>query len=240
LTSFDFIQSILPNLLFGFPGQRPGGLVLSLVLSALAIGCGFLLALVVGAGRASLSSAVARQAAAVYVGVFRGLPLVLLLLLIHQVIGGRRFGLDFSPLTSTLIALTLYTSAYQAEIVRAGLLAVPPTLIDSARLMGANRWQIFFFVRLGYALQAMIPAFTGQAISLFKDSSVVVVLGVGELMTVARSALGSDVRNSIYWIPVYLTVGLMYALVALAASRLAARWERRGRLADQLSTLANL
>ncbi|MBI3241198.1 MAG: ABC transporter permease subunit [Chloroflexi bacterium] len=239
MTAFDFILSILPNLLFGFPGQRPGGLVLSLLISALAIGSGFLLALFVGAGRAS-SVAPARRLTALYVEVLRGLPLVLLLLLIHQVIGGRRFGLDFSPLTSTLAALTLYTSAYQAEIVRAGLAAVPPTLIDSARLMGANRWQIFFFVRLRYALRVMLPAFTGQAISLFKDSSVVVVLGVGELMTVARSALGSDIRNSIYWVPVYFTVGLMYAAVALLASRLAARWERRGRLADQLSNLANL
>ncbi|MEK7326285.1 MAG: ABC transporter permease subunit [Chloroflexota bacterium] len=239
MSSLDFIQSILPNLLFGFPGQRPGGLTLSLLISALAIGCGFVIALGVGAGRASRATA-ARRLTAVYVGLFRGLPLLLLLLLVHQVIGGRRFGLDFSPMTSTLIALTLYTSTYQAEIVRAGLLAVPPELIDSARLMGANRWQIFLFVRLRYALRAMLPAFTGQAISLFKDSSVVVVLGVGELMTVARSALGSDVRNSIYWVPVYFTVGLMYAAVALIASRLAARWERRGRLADQLSNLANL
>jgi polar amino acid transport system permease protein len=239
MTSLDFIQSILPNLLFGFPGQRPGGLALSVIISALAIGCGFVIALGVGAGRAS-SAALARRLMAGYVGLFRGLPLLLLLLLVHQVIGGRRFGLDFSPMTSALIALTLYTSAYQAEIVRAGLMAVPPELIDSARLMGANRWQIFVFVRLRYALRVMLPAFTGQAISLFKDSSVVVVLGVGELLTVARSALGSDVRNSAYWVPVYLTVGLMYAAVALIVSRLAARWERRGRLADQLSNLANL
>jgi His/Glu/Gln/Arg/opine family amino acid ABC transporter permease subunit len=229
----------LPALLFGFPGQRPGGLVLSLLLAAAAIGLGFAAALVVGAGRV-VHWWVARQLATAYVEIFRGLPLLLLLLLIHQFVGGRRFGFDFSPLTSSLIALTLYTSAYQAEIVRAGLVAMPEELADSARLMGADPWRIFFLVRLRYAVRVMLPAFTGQAISLFKDSSVVVVLGVGELMTVARAGLGSDVRNSVYWVPVYLTVGLLYALVALIVSRLAARWERRGRLADQLHNLANL
>ena len=74
---------------------------------------------------------------------------------------------------------------------------------------------------------------------MFKDSSVVLVLGVGELMTVARSVLGSDIRNSVYWVPIYLTVGVLYAAVALIVSRLADRWERRSRLADQLTYLAN-
>lgn len=239
MSVLEFLWKWLPTLLFGFPGQRPGGLTLSVLLALLAIGLGFVLALVVGAGRLA-PWWVARRLAGAYVEVFRGLPLLLLLLLVHQFIGGRRFGLDLSPLASALIALTLYTSAYQAEIVRAGLAAVPQELTDSARLMGANSWQIFFRVRLRYTLRAMLPAFTGQAISLFKDSSVVLALGVGELMTVARSALGSDLRNSVYWVPVYLTVGLLYAAVALAVSRLADRWERRGRLADLLTNLANV
>ncbi len=233
MTALEFLWRLLPTLLVGFPGQRPGGLVLSVVLAAIAIALGFVVALIIGAMRVAGWRAT-RWLAAAYVEAFRGLPLLLLLFLIHQFIGGQRFGLDFSPLTSALIALTLYTSAYQAEIVRAGLAAVPQELADSARLMGAKPWQIFFLVRLRYALRVMLPAFTGQAISLFKDSSVVVVLGVGELMTVARSTLGSDVRNSVYWVPVYLAVGLLYALVALVVSRVAARWERRSRLAGQL------
>lgn len=234
----DFLWRFLPALLFGFPGQRPGGLTLSVLLAAVAIAGGFLIALVVGSGRLAPWWTV-RRVAGVYVDVFRGLPLLLLLLLVHQFVGGRRFGLDFSPITSALAALTLYTSAYQAEIVRAGLAAVPQEVTDSARLMGANRWQVFFRVRLRYTLRAMLPAFAGQAISLFKDSSVLLVLGVGELMTVARSALGSDIRNSVYWVPMYLMVGLLYAVVALAVSRFANRWEHRSRLADQLTHLVN-
>lgn len=236
---FDFLLSVFPNLLFGFPGQRPGGLVLSLLIAVAALALGFSVALGLGAMRASQSRSL-RWLSGLYVNVFRGLPLLLLLLLIHQFVGGKRFGLDFSPLTSALIALTLYTSAYQTEIVRAGLAAVPVELIESAQLLGAGRWQRFSGVRLRYALRVMLPAFTGQAISLFKDTAVVVVLGVGELLTVARSVLGSDMQNTMYWVPLYLTVGALYAGVALAASRGAAVWERRSRLAAQLTQLANL
>jgi His/Glu/Gln/Arg/opine family amino acid ABC transporter permease subunit len=238
-STFYFLLSILPNLLFGFPGQRPGGLVLSILISVAAIGAGFVVALCVGTARTS-GWGLMQQAARVYVNVFRGLPLLLLLLLIHQFVGGARFGLDFSPMTSTLIALTLYTSAYQAEIVRAGLEAVPQPLIDAARLMGAGPWQRFIFVQLRYALQTMLPAFTGQAITLFKDSSVVLVLGVGELMTVARTTLGSDVQYSVYWVPVYLLVGVLYAGVALVMSRIASAWEQRLKLADQVVMLGNV
>jgi ABC-type arginine transport system permease subunit len=64
----------------------------------------------------------------------------------------------------------------------------------------------------------MLPAFTGQAISLFKDTSVVVVLGVGELLAVARTALGSDVTHTPYWLSLYMPVAVLYLSVALLAS----------------------
>ncbi len=222
----EFLWKNLPNLLIGFPDQRPGGLALSLLLAGTAIGFGFGLALLVGMARTS-PFWLLRQLAMLYVNIFRGLPLLLLLLLIHQFVGGRRFGLSFSPTTSALISLTLYTSAYQAEVIRAGLLAVPREMVESARSMGASVGRVFWVVRLRYALHVMLPALVNEVITLFKDSSVVVVLGVGDLMMVARAALGSNVKNAVYWIPMYLLVGGLYALVALVISRLAIHWENR-------------
>ncbi len=233
-----FLWRQLPNLLVGFPQQRPGGLVLSLVLAVLAVGVGFAVALPVGSGRLSPRRTV-RGLALAYIELFRGLPLILLLLLVHQGLGGRRFGLDLSPRQSAFIALTLYTSAYQAEIVRAGLQAVPQPMLDSARLLGASTWQIFWRIQLRYALRVMWPAFVGQAISLFKDTSVLVVLGVGELMTTARAALGSDIRNAAYWVSLYLLVGLLYMVVALLASQAARRWEQHRTSTDLVHSLAN-
>ncbi|MFQ5577561.1 MAG: ABC transporter permease subunit [Anaerolineae bacterium] len=233
-----FLWRNLPNLLIGFPHQRPGGLLLSVLLALLSLGLGFLLATAVGSGRAGRRR-LWRWPSALYIEVFRGLPLILLLFLIHQGIGGRRFGLDLSPRQSALIALTLYTSAYQAEIIRAGLLAVPQQLVDSARLVGGSAWQVYWRVKLRYALTTMLPALTGQAISLFKDTSVVVVLGVGELLTVARAALGSDIANATHWVSLYLLVGGLYLGVAVLASNMARRLERTRPQTGLVYSLAN-
>lgn len=234
----QFVWQNLPNLLIGFPQQRPGGLLLSVGLALISLGFGFLVATLVGSGRAS-PRRFWRWPAMLYVELFRGLPLILLLFLIHQGLGGRRFGLDLSPYQSALIALTLYTSAYQSEIVRAGLQAVPQQLVDSARLVGGSTWRVFWQIKLRYTLRIMLPAFTGQAISLFKDTSVVVVLGVSELMTVARTTLGSDIRNAPYWVTIYLVVGLLYLSVAFIISNLAQRFEKKRTSQDLVFSLAN-
>jgi len=235
----NFLLENIPNLILGYPGHRPGGLMMSLLLAAAAVGVGFLLAVLIGTANESRHRAVQLLAGG-YVQVFRGIPLILLLLIVHQLFGyGRRIGLPLTPLVSALVALTLYSSAYQAEIVRAGLLAVPERLVESARLLGSNRRQTYRLIKLRYAVFVMMPAFTGQAISLFKDTSVVVILGVAELMTVARIVLGSDVANAPHWVGLFLLVGLFYFVVAFILSRIAQRWERERPSADLVHSLAN-
>ena len=234
----DFLISNLTNLLIGFPGQRPGGLLLSILLALIGIGAGFMIGLIVGSGRGSRFSLI-RGASRAFIEVFRGLPLILLLVLIHQVIGGRRFGLDISPRTAALISLALYSGAYQAEIVHAGLRATPSQLVESARVIGGSPWQVFRWIKLRYALRVMFPAFVGQAISLFKDTSVVVIIGVADLMMIGRAVLGSDVKNLSNWVGLYLFVGFLYFIVAFGFSILARRSERARQSIDLVHSLAN-
>ena len=205
--------------------------MLSLFLAVLAVAVGFCLAIPVSSAERSAWRPL-RWCAIAYVEVFRGLPLILLLVLVHQGLGGVRFGLNWSPRMSALVALALYSSAYQAEILRAGLATVPLELVESARLMGSRPRQVYILVKLRYALRVMLPAFTGQAISLFKDTSVVVVIGVAEMMTVARMALGADVTNASYWVTMYTFVGVLYFVIAFCLSRLSQRWEQRSRQPD--------
>lgn len=234
-----FILKNLPNLLVGFPAHRLGGLLMTLFLAVTAVTLGFVLAIILGTVYESKHRPV-RLLAHGYVQFFRGIPLILLLLLVHQVLGyGRQLGLERTVLTSALVALTLYSSAYQAEIVRAGLQAAPAGMVESARLLGSSRRQAYWHIQLRYVWHVMLPAFTGQAISLFKDTSVVVVLGVAELMTVAQIALGSDVGNAAYWAPLFLVVGLFYFIVAFGLSRAAQHWERGHRTGDLVHSLAN-
>lgn len=239
MSEIDFFFSNLPNLLIGFPNYRPGGLLLSVSLAATAILLGFIIAVAVGFAQRS-PRPIIRQGATLYAALLRSIPLILLVLLVHTLLGsGRRLGIYGSPLVSALIALSLYSSAYQAEIVRAGLDAVPGRLVESARMLGSSRGQAYRLIELRYALHIMKPALTGQAISLFKDSSVVVIIGVAELMTVARIVLGNDVANAPYWVALYSGVGLLYFIVAFSVSRLAIRWEKRGRPLALVHSLAN-
>ena len=234
-----FLIDNLLNLLIGFPGNRPGGLLISIGLAVVAVVVGFLIAVLLGLAYESNNRPM-RLFAHTYVQIFRGLPLILLLLLVHSLLGyGRRQGLTITPLMSALVALTLYSSAYQAEIVRAGLRAVPSRLTESARLMGSNRWQTYTLIKLPYTWRVMLPAFTGQAISLFKDTSVVIIIGVADLMTTARIALGSDVGNAPYWVALYLVVGFFYFAVAFTLSRIAQRHEKQLQTGDLVHSLAN-
>ena len=236
----EFILENLPNLLVGFPGHRPGGLLMSLVLALFGLTVGFAAGLVVVGALTSRFRPV-RWFGAGYVQVFRGVPLILLLLIVHQLLGGASVpGIVSAPLLSAFLALVLYSSSYQADIIYTGLRAVPVNLVDDARLMGATPWQVFGQIKLPYSLRVMQPALAGQGITLFKDTSVVVVLGVADLTTNARIALGSDVTNAPYWVATYLTVGLLYFVVAFGLSRLASRSERRLQHGDLVHSLAKL
>ena len=230
MNQLEFLIKNLPHLLIGFPGQRPGGLLMSIGLAVVAIGLGFVIALFVGSAERVRFRPISLLAR-LYTETIRGLPLLLLLVLIHSL-------LRVQPRTSALIALTLFSSAYQAEIVRAGLRAVPSDLVETARTIGGSRWQTLRFLELRYAIRVMLPAFTGEAISLFKDTSVVIILGVAELMTVARFVLGSEVSNSPYWLGLYLLVGFLYFGTATLLAQLARRLERRENSAEFIQSLA--
>jgi general L-amino acid transport system permease protein len=234
----EFLIKNLANLLVGFPGHRPGGMLMSIILAVTANGLGFILAILVGIGYQSHIKTI-RWASRLYIEIFRGLPLILLLLIMYLIVGSRRFGIDLSPRAAALTALALYSGAYQAEIVRSGLRSVPMELIDAARVMGSRPFQVLMLVKMRYTLRVMAPAFVGQAISLFKDTSVVVIIGVAELTTVARSVLGSDVANTTFWVSLYLFVGFLYFCIAFGLSQHAQNWERKNRSGDLVHSLSN-
>ncbi len=226
----EFALRNLPNFLIGFPGNRPGGLLMSLILTVVGIGAGFAAAVPLAA--ALTSRRVVRVPARAVVRVMSGVPLILLLLVVHQFLGGARLlGLS-TTLTSAFVTLALYSGAYQGDIIAAGFRSVPPGVVEDARLLGSSRRQVFWLVRLPYAVRVMQPALAGQAITLFKDSSVVIVLGVADLTTTARIALGSDVANAPFWVATYLTVGAIYFVVAFTMSRIARRRELTRRYAS--------
>jgi His/Glu/Gln/Arg/opine family amino acid ABC transporter permease subunit len=213
-----FILENIPTMLFGFPGQRPGGMLLSLLLAILGIGLGYPIGLIL-AVKQQTTNIPSRWLARSIIETIRGLPLIILLVLIYQV-----SGIKLRPTTAAVIALSMYSGVYQAEILRSGLSAVPRSLIDSAKVMGTDSRKVFWRIKLPYTTRVMAPALINQAISLFKDTSVVIIIGVADLMTVSRTILGSDLSNAPYWMSLYAFLGSLYAIVALSISKTAAKW----------------
>ncbi len=214
----DFAIGVIPNLLIGFPASRPGGLLLSVFLAATSLPVGFLLAVPLGAAWNSQIGSVRRLARSI-IEITRGLPLVFLLIVIHSLGTRAIIGVDLTPLASAWIGLVLYTAAYQSEIVRAGLPSIPPIQREAARVSGLKRVDIFRLIELPQAFHTMMPAFIGHAISLFKDTSAVLVLGVAELMTVTKSITSAG--NEEHFLGLYLLAGALYYGAALAISRIA-------------------
>lgn len=218
----EFLARNGVNLLIGFPNHRPGGLLLSILLSASAIVVGAFFSLFLGAGAHSRYWII-RRPTLTLIQVLRGVPLVLMLLIVHQFLGTGRLGLTTSSLISAFVTLVLYSAAYQADIVQAGFRSVPSELTEGARVLGSSPLRTYLTVTLPYGFRVMRPALLSQAITVFKDSSVVVVLGVADLTTTARIALGSDINNAPYWVTTYLAVGFLYFLVAFGLSRVVER-----------------
>ncbi|MXW42007.1 MAG: amino acid ABC transporter permease [Acidimicrobiia bacterium] len=156
------------------------GLYLTLVASIAAITLSFPLALLLAVGRRS-SLPVVRWLCVSYIELFRGVPFIALLFVAKIFID---FFLDvetpLSLMTRTIIAFTIFSSAYVAEVVRGGLQAVPKGQIEAGQALGLQPPGIMRLIVLPQALSAVIPAMVGQFISLFKDSSLFAIISVVE------------------------------------------------------------
>jgi polar amino acid transport system substrate-binding protein len=189
---------------------------ISVAAMALAVGLGAVLALTRVYGPAPLSAL-----ALGYVELFRGTPLLLQLIVVYY--GLPELGLKLSPMVAGWLALGLNYAAAEAENDRAGLLAVPRTQMDAARVLGLGRWQAIRHVVGPQALRVALPPVTNDFIALLKDSSLVSVVTVTEL-TKTYGTLAAATRAHL---GLGLLVGAIYLLLGLPFARLSRFVERR-------------
>lgn len=166
-----------------------GGLLLTVFVTVAGIALSFPLGVLLALGRRSSLPAL-RWITVSFIEVLRGVPLVALLFLGHYVIP-----LFFpntvdppSPLARALIVVTLFESAYVAETVRGGLQSIPRGQYEAAQALGLRPWNVTRLIVLPQALRAVIPAMVGQFISLYKDTSLLQIIGFVELLQVAENA----------------------------------------------------
>ena len=169
-----------------------GGLLLTLILAAVGIVACFPLGVLLALGRRSQLPAI-RWVSTVYIETIRGVPLITLLFMgsvVLPIFMPGDFQLD--KVIRAMVALTLFSSSYMAENIRGGLQAVPSGQIEAAQAVGLTYSKTMLFIVLPQAIRAVIPAIVGQSIALFKDTSLVSVVGLLDLLGVGRSILGSS------------------------------------------------
>ena len=187
------------------------GAAITAGLSMVSVLCGLLLGIVVCG--ASLARARALRAfAAAYVSFFRGVPLLVQLLLLYHVL--PRLGLDLPGIAAAAVGLTLCTAAYQAENLRGGFLNVPPGLIEAGRMVGMSARQIMTRIRAPIALRLTLPSVVNEAILILKASSLVSVVGVADLTRTAQNIASSNYRP----IETFAAAGALYLVLNVAVT----------------------
>jgi general L-amino acid transport system permease protein len=196
----------------GFGGvgwDRWGGLLLTVFLAVGGIVLSFPLGVLLALGRRSTLPGV-RLVCVAYIELVRGVPLITVLFM-----GAFMLGFFLPPGTSTpsletraLVALVVFTTAYVAEIVRGGLQSVPREQVEAAMALGLSPLKTTRLIVLPQALRAVIPAMVGQFISLFKDTSLVAIIGLTELLGVAQ-----DITKQ----PDFIAQGLMVETLVFAS-----------------------
>ncbi|HSM43525.1 MAG TPA: amino acid ABC transporter permease, partial [Acidimicrobiia bacterium] len=216
----------------GIGWDQWSGLHLTLWVSALAIILSFPLGLLLALARRSTLPAL-RLLATGYIELIRGVPLITLLFMGQFILGFMLpAGTDPSSISRAIAAMTLFTAAYVAEIVRGGLQGLSYGQTEAAQALGLSPAKAMRLIILPQALRSVIPAMVGQFISIFKDSSLLFILAINEFLGVRSLVHAQADFRSVAHAETLVFVAFGYWAFAYAMSRESQRLERRLRVSS--------
>ena len=208
--------------------DRWGGLPVTLILATFGLAFGFPLGIVVALGRRSKLPAI-RSLCVLYVELIRGVPLISLLFMASVMFPlFMPDGVNIDKLLRAQIAFVLYAGAYLAEVVRGGLQAVPRGQHDAADALGLSYWKKNGLIILPQAIRHVIPPLVNTFIAFFKDTSLVLIIGIFDLLTTAKTSI-IDPAWQPFSIEVYVFVGVIYFVFCFAMSRYSRQLEAQAR-----------
>jgi len=213
------------EVLAGVPTNRWGGLLLTVVATLFAVALAFPLGLALALGRTSKMPVISLLST-LYIELVRGVPLVTVLFLAWIMVPlfvPENFRVP--QLVRGIAGFVLFAAAYLAEYVRGGLQGVPKGQWEAAWALGLSGLHTVVFVILPQAIRAVIPALIGQAIAIFKDTSLFIIIGILDLLSMAQAVLSNPKYLGLER-EVYLFLMLVYFLGAATLSYLSRRLER--------------
>ncbi len=208
------------------PTSQWGGLMLTLVIATVGIGGAMPLGILLALGRRSHMPAV-RVICVTFIEFWRGVPLITVLFMSSVMLPlFLPEGMSFDKLLRALLAVMLFEAAYIAEVVRGGLQAIPKGQYEAAGAMGLGYWRMMGLVILPQALKLVIPGIVNTFIALFKDTSLVIIIGLFDLFnsihqaTVDPAWLGFATEG-------YVFAALVFWIFCFGMSRYSMRIERK-------------
>jgi len=210
------------------PTNLWGGVLVTLVISIVGIVASLPLGVLLALGRRSRMPFV-RAASIVFIEVMRGVPLLAVLFMANRML--PLFlppGVLPDPLVRVMVGVSLFAAAGMAEVIRGGLQALPKGQYEAAAALGLGYWQMMFTVILPQALTLVIPGIVNTFISLFKDTTLVTIVGIFDLLT----TIDVSSRDPAWATPVTVSTGyafaaMFYFICCYAMSRYSAAMERR-------------
>ncbi|MFD2701668.1 amino acid ABC transporter permease [Paenibacillus shunpengii] len=203
---FDIIVEYLPLIL--------RGMLLTIGLSIVSILLGAVLGLFISFGKMAKPKYL-NWPASLYINFFRGTPFYVQILIVHFGVVPMFYG-STDAITAGILSMTLNSAAYMAEIYRAGIQSVDQGQFEAAYSSGMNRYQTMRYIIMPQAIKRMIPAFGNEFIVLVKDSSLLAIISVQEIMFWSNAMRG---QYYAIWEP-YLTAALIYFILTYLLSKL--------------------
>jgi general L-amino acid transport system permease protein len=206
--------------------QRWGGLTLTLLLSTIGIALAFPLAILLALGRRS-AMPIIRWFSVGYIELIRGIPLISLLFMASVMLPlFLPQGVAIDKLLRTQLAMVLFAAAYLAEVIRGGLQAIPVQQEEAALALGLSYWQRTRYVTLPQALRIAIPPLVNTFIGFFKDTSLVVIIGLIDFLSAIKVSLNEPAWSG-FGVEAYLFAALGYFVFCYPMSRYSQGLERR-------------
>jgi general L-amino acid transport system permease protein len=197
-----------------------GGLLVTFLLAFGGIILSFPIGLALALGRRSKLPVVS-VFSTIFIELIRGVPLVTILFMFSFILNLLLppTVMNLLPrINRALMAMTLFSAAYTAENIRGGLQAVPLGQMEAAKAVGMSSFQTMFFIVLPQALRAILPAIVGQFISLFKDTTLVVIVGINDFLGIGRSIINSTPAFLQLQLEVYVFIAIIYMIFSFLMS----------------------
>lgn len=217
-----------PIFMQNVPTEKWGGLLVTLILSMVGISLSLPIGIVLALGRQS-TLPIIKTLCVMFIELIRAVPLITILFMASIMLPlFMPEGMTIDKFMRALVAVTLFAAAYMAEVVRGGLQALPRGQYEAASSLGLSYWKSMYFIILPQALKHVIPGIVNNFISLFKDTSLVYIVGMKDLLEAVKTKNDSlDWASATQSITGYLFAAMVFWIFCFGMSRYSMFMERR-------------